>query len=59
MSVVPPGAAGTMMRMPWLGFHGPSAAAVRGNRLATGRAAAVASAVRRESRRFTGFLVVH
>jgi hypothetical protein len=48
-----------MMRMPWLGFYGPSASAVRGNRLATGGAAAVASAVRRESRRFTGFLVVH
>ena len=31
----------------------------RGNRLATGRMVAAASAVRRESRRFTGFLVVH
>jgi protein-L-isoaspartate(D-aspartate) O-methyltransferase len=48
MSVVPPGAAGTTMRPPWLGFHGPSAARSRGNRLATGRMVAAASAARRK-----------
>jgi hypothetical protein len=54
MSVVPPGAAGTTMRMLWLGFHAPWAARLRGNRLAIGRTVAAASAARRESGRFIG-----
>src|ERR1700722_4103623 len=59
MSVVPPGAAGTTMRVPAAGFQAASALGPpeirEGSRPAAGKVAAVAINVRRERRRAMAF----
>src|SRR5258708_29865528 len=55
ISVVPPGAAGTTMRVPAPGFQAASACKLEGTRAAAGQAVAVATSVRRERLRAMTF----